>query len=479
MTHKFDPTSLREYDIRGIVGKALGTADAYAIGRGFATHVRRAGGTRVAVGYDGRVSSPELEVALIEGLTKGGVDVVRIGLGPTPMLYYAEATLEVDGGIQITGSHNPAEYNGFKMVLQHRPFFGADIQSIGKLAAEGDWEEGQGTVSNAEVMEDYVGRLLAGYAGGEFRIGWDAGNGAAGPIVDRLVKLLPGEHHTLYTEVDGRFPNHHPDPTEEKNLADLKALVLEKGLDFGIAFDGDGDRIGAVDGLGRVIWGDQLLAILAEPVLREEPGATIIADVKASQALYDRVAELGGKPLMWKTGHSLIKTKMKETNAPLAGEMSGHIFFAHDYYGFDDAQYAAVRLIRAVRLLGGSLTALKDQMPKMVNTPKCAFRWMKAANSQSSMRCWIGSSGTALTSTVPMERASTRRMAGGCCAPPTPRMCLSHAPRRRIRRGWTASSPRSMPNLRHRGWNGDRRRRIEPSAAKCRPGGIDERGVIP
>ena len=374
MTHKFDPTSLREYDIRGIVGKALGTADAYAIGRGFATHVRRAGGTRVAVGYDGRVSSPELEVALIEGLTKGGVDVVRIGLGPTPMLYYAEATLEVDGGIQITGSHNPAEYNGFKMVLQHRPFFGADIQSIGKLAAEGDWEEGQGTVSNAEVMEDYVGRLLAGYAGGEFRIGWDAGNGAAGPIVDRLVKLLPGEHHTLYTEVDGRFPNHHPDPTEEKNLADLKALVLEKGLDFGIAFDGDGDRIGAVDGLGRVIWGDQLLAILAEPVLREEPGATIIADVKASQALYDRVAELGGKPLMWKTGHSLIKTKMKETNAPLAGEMSGHIFFAHDYYGFDDAQYAAVRLIRAVRVLGGSLTALRDKMPKMINTPEMRFQ---------------------------------------------------------------------------------------------------------
>jgi phosphomannomutase len=223
-------------------------------------------------------------------------------------------------------------------------------------------------------MEDYVGRLIAGYAGGAFRIGWDAGNGAAGPIIDRLVKLLPGEHHTLYTEVDGRFPNHHPDPTEEKNLADLKKLVLDKGLDFGLAFDGDGDRIGAVDGKGRVIWGDQLLAILAEPVLRAEPGATIIADVKASQALYDRIAELGGKPLMWKTGHSLIKTKMKETNAPLAGEMSGHIFFAHDYYGFDDAQYAAIRLIRAVRLLGGSLTALRDQMPEMVNTPEMRFQ---------------------------------------------------------------------------------------------------------
>jgi phosphomannomutase len=374
MTHRFDPTSLREYDIRGIVGKALGPDDARAIGRGFATRVRRAGGTRVAVGYDGRVSSPVLEAALIEGLTKGGVNVVRIGLGPTPMLYYAEATLEVDGGIQITGSHNPADYNGFKMVLQHKPFFGADIQDLGRLAAEGDWEEGEGTVSEADIMDEYVQRLVQGYDAGAFRIGWDAGNGAAGPIIDRLVKLLPGDHHTIYTEVDGTFPNHHPDPTEEKNLADLKKLVLDNGLDFGIAFDGDGDRIGAIDGQGRVIWGDQLLAILAEPVLRDVPGATIIADVKASQALYDRIAELGGTPLMWKTGHSLIKTKMKETHAPLAGEMSGHIFFAHDYYGFDDAQYAAVRLIRAVHALGGSLTALKDAMPVMINTPEMRFQ---------------------------------------------------------------------------------------------------------
>jgi phosphomannomutase len=374
MTHRFDPTSLREYDIRGIVGKALGPADATAIGRGFATRVRRAGGTRVAVGYDGRTHSPLLEAALIEGLTASGVDVVRIGLGPTPMLYYAEAVLEVDAGVQITGSHNPADYNGFKMVLQHKPFFGADIQDIGKLAEDGDWEEGEGTISNYEIMDDYVARLMVGYAGGAFRIGWDAGNGAAGPIVDRLVKLLPGEHHTIYTEVDGTFPNHHPDPTEEKNLADLKKLVADNKLDFGIAFDGDGDRIGAIDGEGRVIWGDQLLAILAEPVLRELPGATIIADVKASQALYDRIAELGGTPLMWKTGHSLIKTKMKETDSPLAGEMSGHIFFAHEFYGFDDAQYAAIRLIRAVRLLGGSLTALRSAMPEMVNTPEMRFQ---------------------------------------------------------------------------------------------------------
>jgi phosphomannomutase len=374
MTHRFDPTTLREYDIRGIVGKTLGPADAIAIGRGFATRIRRAGGTRVAVGYDGRLSSPLLEAALIEGLTASGVDVVRIGLGPTPMLYYAEATLEVDAGIQITGSHNPADYNGFKMVLQHRPFFGEDIQTLATLAEAGDWDEGAGSVSTYEIIEDYTARLMAGYAGGAFRIGWDAGNGAAGPVIERLVAMLPGEHHTLFTDVDGRFPNHHPDPTEEKNLADLKRLVAEKQLDFGIAFDGDGDRIGAIDGEGRVVWGDQLLAILAEPVLRAHPGATIIADVKASQALFDRIAELGGAPLMWKTGHSLMKTKMKETGAPLAGEMSGHIFFAHEYYGFDDALYAAIRLMSAVRVLGGSLTALRSAMPAMVNTPELRFQ---------------------------------------------------------------------------------------------------------
>ena len=374
MTHRFDPTSLREYDIRGIVGKTLGPADAEAIGRGFATCVRRAGGTRVAVGYDGRTSSPALERALIAGLTASGVDVVRIGMGPTPMLYYAEATLEVDGGIQITGSHNPAEYNGFKMVLQHAPFFGEDIQKLGRMAADGDWEDGAGSVTDADIMDAYVGRLMAGYAGGAYRIGWDAGNGAAGPVIEKLVQLLPGEHHLLFTNVDGDFPNHHPDPTEEKNLADLKRLVAEKRLDFGLAFDGDGDRIGAIDGEGRVIWGDQLLSILAEPVLKEVPGAVIIADVKASQALYDRVAELGGEPLMWKTGHSLIKTKMKETGAPLAGEMSGHIFFAHDYYGFNDAQYAAVRLIRAVHMIGRSMTEIRGAMPALVNTPEMRFQ---------------------------------------------------------------------------------------------------------
>jgi phosphomannomutase len=376
MTYDFHPTSLREYDIRGVIGETLGADDARAIGRGFGTLLRRAGGTRVAVGWDGRDSSPMLAEALVDGLTRSGCDVVRVGLGPTPMLYYAEAVLEVDGGIMITGSHNPPSYNGFKMVFQHRPFFGADIQEIGQLAAAGDWEEAEetGQVSDFDILDQYVQRLTAGYQGGAFRVGWDAGNGAAGPALEKLVKFLPGEHHTLFTDVDSTFPNHHPDPTEEKNLEHLRALVRDKSLDFGIAFDGDGDRIGAIDGDGRVIWGDQLLGILAEPVLKAEPGATIIGDVKASQALYDRIAELGGTPLMWKTGHSHIKSKMKEIGSPLGGEMSGHIFFKHDYYGFDDALYAAVRLLGAVRMSGKTLTELKSDMPAMVNTPELRFQ---------------------------------------------------------------------------------------------------------
>lgn len=375
MSHQFHAVALREYDIRGIVGFTLSDADAYAIGRSFATIVRREGGRRIAVGYDGRLSSPALEAALVKGLTESGADVVRIGLGPTPMLYYAEAELEgVDGGIQITGSHNPADYNGFKMVKRHAPFYGEDIQALGRMAAAGDWETGAGDVSEVAIEDAYVARLARDYAGRAFRIGWDAGNGAAGRVIEKLVTLLPGEHHLLHTTIDGRFPNHHPDPTVEANLAELKALVAEKSLDFGVAFDGDGDRIGAIDGRGRVIWGDQILSILAESVLHDVPGATIIADVKASQALYERIEELGGMPLMWKTGHSLIKVKMKETGSPLAGEMSGHIFYAHDFYGFDDAQYVAVRFIRAIRELGGSLTALKDAMPAMINTPELRFQ---------------------------------------------------------------------------------------------------------
>ena len=372
--HRFDPTILREYDIRGVVGKTLHEPDARGIGRALAAMVKEKGGRSVAVGYDGRLSSPKLEAALVEGLSTSGIDVVSVGLGPTPMLYFAASTLGVDGGIMITGSHNPPDYNGFKMMLGRKSVFGAEIQGLGRRAAAGDWTSGTGSTEEVDIREAYVDRLLEGFSGNAFRIGWDAGNGAAGPVLDMLVERLPGQHHVIFSDVDGSFPNHHPDPTVEKNLDHLKALVADKGLDFGIAFDGDGDRIGAVDGKGRVIWGDQLLMILAVPVLEANPGATLIADVKASQAFFDRVAELGGKPLMWKTGHSLIKSKMKETGAPLAGEMSGHIFFKHRWYGFDDALYAAVRLIEAVSASGQTLTAIMDAMPVTKATPELRFQ---------------------------------------------------------------------------------------------------------
>ena len=374
MTHRFHPSIIRDYDIRGTVGATLGAADAYAVGRSFATRVRRAGGRRVAVGRDGRLSSPMLAAALIDGLVAGGIDVVRIGVGPSPMLYFAEATLEVDAGIQVTGSHNPRDDNGFKLVLAHDSFFGDDVRDLARLAASGDWETGEGSVTDAAVLGDYVGRLCAGYGGGAFRVGWDAGNGAAGPVVERLTRLLPGEHHLLHTQVDGTFPNHHPDPTIPANLADLRRLVADRRLDFGFAFDGDGDRIGAVDARGRIVWGDQLLAILAEPLLREAPGACVVADVKSSNALFDRVRALGGRAVMAKSGHSQIKARMKEEHAAIGAELSGHIFFSRDYYGFDDAAFAAVRLIRAIHLSGRSLADLIDAMP-----PTCASPELRVA----------------------------------------------------------------------------------------------------
>src|SRR3954471_14306522 len=305
MTHSFNPTILREYDIRGIVGDTLTEADAYALGRSYAALANAEGAQRLAIGRDGRLHSGMLEAALVRGLNEGGVDVMLIGMGPSPMLYFATHYLDVEGGIQVTGSHNPADYNGFKMLLKGRSVFGQEIQALGRRSAAGEWSDGNGKTEQADIRHAYVDRLVQDFSGKAYRVGWDAGNGAAGPILDALVDRLPGHHHVLFSQVDGTFPNHHPDPTVEANLADLKALVEREQLDFGIAFDGDGDRIGAVDGKGRVIWGDQLMLILAEPVLKAQPGATIIADVKASQILFDGIAELGGKPLMWKTGHSL------------------------------------------------------------------------------------------------------------------------------------------------------------------------------
>lgn len=373
MTYTFDPSILREYDIRGIVGQSLKASDAKAVGQAFGTMIRRAGGSKVCVGYDGRVSSPDLSAAMVEGLTSVGVNVVRIGLGPTPMLYFSVKHTGADAGVMITGSHNPPEYNGIKM-LHKGPVYGAAILEIGRLSAAGDLETGAGTASDLDVREPYVDMLLKAYTGKkDLKVVWDCGNGAAGEVLQRLLQKLPGTHTVLFGDIDGNFPNHHPDPTVEKNLVDLKKAVAEKGADLGIGFDGDGDRIGAIDSKGQVVWGDQLLAVYASEVLKQHPGATIIADVKASQTLFDEITRLGGKPLMWKTGHSLLKAKMAEIGSPLAGEMSGHIFFG-DNHGFDDALYCGVRLLNIVSNGGRALSELRDALPKVVNTPEVRFQ---------------------------------------------------------------------------------------------------------
>ena len=378
MTTVLHSSILRAYDIRGIVGDTLTEAAVEAIGRGFADMVLEAtAGTHatVATGMDGRLSSPALEAALARGLAAGGVDVLRVGMGPTPMLYFAVAELGLDGGIMITGSHNPPDYNGLKMMLKGGPFYGDQILELGRRAEAGLADAATpGKLTSRDIRAEYVARLVRDAAlARPLRIVWDAGNGAAGAVLGELVAHLPGEHTVLFGEVDGAFPNHHPDPTVPENLVDLIDAVKRQRADLGIAFDGDGDRIGVVDGEGEILWGDQLMTIWAADVLAERPGATIIADVKASQVLFDEIARLGGKPLMWKTGHSLIKAKMKEIGAPLAGEMSGHIFFADRYHGFDDALYAAVRLLNAFSGRKETMAEIRRALPGVVNTPELRF----------------------------------------------------------------------------------------------------------
>ena len=375
MPHRFDPTILREYDIRGIVGQTLSTADARAVGRAYALTLAAAGGNRVAAGYDGRLTSPELEAALVDGLTMEGADVVRIGRGPTPMLYYAAATLGVDGGIMVTGSHNPPDYNGFKFVLAGKPFYGAAIRALGETALGlGVPAASRGRLEERPIRDAYVDRVAQDYDGSHpLTVAWDPGNGATCEVVQQLTARLPGRHILLNAVIDGRFPAHHPDPTVPENLVQLQEAVAREHCDLGIAFDGDGDRIGVVDARGDIWWGDQLMVVLARDVLTRHPGAPILADVKASQVLFDEIARMGGRPVMTATGHSPIKAKLAETGAPLAGEMSGHIFYADGYYGFDDAVYVAVRLLGILGRSTESLAALRARLPHVVNTPELRF----------------------------------------------------------------------------------------------------------
>lgn len=370
------PTLFRAYDVRGEYPETLDESVARAIGQAFALDVLQGKPGAIAVGRDGRLSSPCLAKALSDGLRAGGAEVIDIGLGPTPMLYFAAATLPVVAGVMVTGSHNPAHHNGFKFTAHGKPFFDTQITALYEAIQAGLPPAKIGGYRVESVREAYLATLIQQATLPDavpLRVVWDAGNGAAGAVLDALVATVPGQHTVLFGEVDGTFPNHHPDPTVAENLQDLIAAVQHKGADFGVAFDGDGDRIGVVDAMGEILWGDELLALFAADVLRAAPGATVIADVKASQTLFDEVARLGGQPLMWKTGHSHIKAKMAETGAKLAGEMSGHVFFADRYYGFDDALYAALRLVGLVMRAGEPLTALRARLPKALATPELRF----------------------------------------------------------------------------------------------------------
>jgi len=361
----------REYDIRGLHETELTNETAEAVGRAFATVLRREGGTRAALGRDVRPSSQRLAAAAERGMSAAGLHVEHVGVVPTPALYYAVTSRGLDGGMQITGSHNPPEFNGFKMTKKKLPLFGAEIQAMKAMIASGDLAQGAGGWSEHPILDEYRAMLIERCRSPKgLRVVMDCGNGCAGTVVPQVFERMGHTVHPLFAELDGTFPNHLPDPTVPALLVDLQKKVAESGADFGIGFDGDADRIGAVTGSGRIVWGDQLLALFARDVLTRVPRGEIIFDVKCSQALIEDIVAHGGKPTMWKTGHSLIKQKLQETGAPLAGEMSGHMFFSEGFFGFDDALFAAGRLLKYVASTGRSLDELVDSLPQYYSTPE-------------------------------------------------------------------------------------------------------------
>jgi phosphomannomutase/phosphoglucomutase len=366
------PTIFREYDIRGIAGSELLSADVEQLGLGLGTYLRRKShGQKVNLGRDCRLSSTRLRDALLKGLLAAGCDVTDIGVVPTPVLYYSSQHLKADGAIMITGSHNPPEYNGFKTVCGPDTLHGESIQELRRLIEAQDFERGSGKLLSADVVTPYVDEIASQFHfDRRIKVVADAGNGTAGPVIHRIIEKINADVTELFFEMDGHFPNHHPDPTVPANLFPLIDKVRETGAEVGIAFDGDADRIGAVDEAGNVVYGDLLLLIYAREILTRKPGATFIGEVKCSQVMYDEIDRLGGNAIMYKTGHSLIKAKMKEEHAELAGEMSGHMFFADRYYGYDDALYAACRLIEIVAKSGRPLSAQLAGLPKMVSTPE-------------------------------------------------------------------------------------------------------------
>ncbi|MFN8942640.1 MAG: phosphomannomutase/phosphoglucomutase [Acidobacteriota bacterium] len=369
-------TIFREYDIRGIADRDLLSEDIEQLGRAVGTYLRRRCGRRINLGRDCRLSGQRLHDALLAGLMEAGCEVTDIGVVPTPLLYYSVYKFGADGGIMITGSHNPSDYNGFKMMAGKAAVYGQDIQDIQALTQSGDFTGGEGSVVERDVITPYVEEIAGMFAfSRRVKVVFDAGNGTAGPTLKRLLERLNVEAVEMFFEMDGRFPNHHPDPTVEENLEMLKRAVAAEGAEMGIAFDGDSDRIGAIDEKGEVVWGDQLMLIYAREILKRKPGSTFIGEVKCSRLMYEEIEKLGGKAIMYKTGHSLIKTKMKQEHAELAGEMSGHIFFADRYYGYDDALYAACRLIEIVADSGEALSRQLAGMPKLVNTPEIRVDW--------------------------------------------------------------------------------------------------------
>ena len=365
------PSILRAYDIRGICNQTLSPADATAIGRAFAACLgSKSLGNKVVVGRDGRLSSPQLAAALIDGLVDGGADVTDIGCGPTPMLYFAATHLDVDGAIQVTGSHNPPTHNGFKMVMDGKSFFGEEITELGARCARGVPSKSGGRCEMLSIFDEYVNRLSQSADAGDLSVVWDCGNGASGPVTEAVVERLTGKHQVLFSEVDGTFPNHHPNPVDPETLEILRAAVKSESADLGIGFDGDGDRIGIVDARGRQVPGDLLTAYLARDVAKRHPGETMLLDVKSSQLAVDMMSAAGADAAIWKTGHSHMKNKMAETGSPLAGEMSGHIFIADDYFGFDDAIYVALRILTQMVRTGQSITAFMDVLPEQHATPE-------------------------------------------------------------------------------------------------------------
>ena len=373
-SHIFDKTVLREYDIRGVIDQTLNQNDAYVLGQLLGLIVLDKHGTKVCVGFDGRESSPFLCEKLSDGFTSVGIDVINIGCIPTPLLYFSSFFFNADAGVVVTGSHNPSKYNGFKISLNNKPFFGEDIKNLGVISKNYSYIKKSGNKIYKNISNKYIQRILKDFNGNKkLRVVWDPANGSGGKIISDLVKFLPGEHYVINSDIDGTFPNHHPDPTKNENLKQIIIEIQEKKADFGFAFDGDGDRLVVVDSNGNALLGDQLLLILAESVLQDHPGGTIIADVKSSQILFDKIQILGGIPIMYKTGHSNIKKKIHETGAVLAGEMSGHVFFADKYYGFDDAIYAATRFLSIFSSKTQNLNEIISKLPKIFNTPEIRF----------------------------------------------------------------------------------------------------------